>query len=164
MAYGTTEAPDLPDENASKATWIIYGTRLQRGFKRAEEKLKEFSDGIAESARWTFDELQRYLEKNSALKTVAMISQYQHVNKETERLGNNVVALQPNGSLTTFMVKDGRAFPTSRKPGWDSSNEIIARRADDQLGRTYKCKRFVLNPDEAQRPTSARIDPCLFLC
>jgi len=54
---------------------MIYGTRLHRGFKRAEGKLKEFTDGIAESARWTFDKLQRYLEKNSALKTVAMISQ-----------------------------------------------------------------------------------------
>ncbi|CBY40095.1 unnamed protein product [Oikopleura dioica] len=55
-----------------------------------------------------------------------MISQYQHVNKETERLGNNVVALQPNGSLTTFMVKDGRAFPTSRKPGWVNGFRVVS--------------------------------------
>ena len=78
----------MPEETESKATWMIYATRLQRGFVRAENKLKEF--GLSESERWSSEEMQRYLEKHSALKKVALISRYQHVNKPDDRTTGNV--------------------------------------------------------------------------
>jgi hypothetical protein len=86
---------------------------LRRQFANAKNKLEGFGEQLADAGAWTFAEVSRYLEKHSALHTIAKVAQYQHVHHANFQ--HQLVVLQPNGTTTTFAVRDNKAYPTNKK-------------------------------------------------